>query len=139
VLLGIGVFVATELGAGLSDLFHGRARLGPPTAVTLGLARIVLFLSPFAVLSYGLARRRRWAWFGSVAFAVVLTVFWTVIELTDPSGPGWKLDGTVSERIGGTAGQAIFPLASLSYAVLLYRSRAVRAFLCVGGGSLRDR
>ena len=127
----VSVAVASTIPTLLAiETFAGRV-LG-----TLFWVSCVLALAgPLCVLFYGLARRRRWAWRGSLVFAICVLILLAVSQLARPTGPSNgpfpQFEIKPEQQLGATIARITIPLLTLIYTIRLYFSSKVRAFLGV--------
>jgi len=127
-ILLFGIVSVAALGATLKNPDAPAPGL-PVLRVVVGLLFYIALVSPIAFLFYGLTRRRRWAWRSSIGFAIGLLFLVVVSQLVRPKGPIPQIEIAPSERFGAMLARVTIPLLLCVYAVRLYFSPKVRAFL----------
>jgi len=116
-LFVITLLVFWGIGQLRVGLVIGNSRL---VAVALGIA--IVPSSIFLALFIGLARRRRWAQWGSIAFAVLLLMLGIWNAFHPPQY------ASSAEAGGGAIGSLVVIALMVLYPIRLYRSASVREF-----------
>jgi uncharacterized membrane protein (DUF485 family) len=122
----ISLALVTTLLAALPSI---SSTLRSVLATLVGLLMSLVLAGPAAVLFYGLARRRTWAWRGSIAFMACFVLLMVISQLVRPKGPLPEIEIAPNERFGAHLAQITIPILLGLYVFRLYFSPKMRAFL----------
>jgi hypothetical protein len=87
-----------------------------------------ILLAGLITLSLGLVRRRRWAWWGSIVFAVLLLALVVASRLRPEGEPIPILPIPPQQLFGAAVGDVVLFVALVAYPLRLFFSRTVRIF-----------
>ena len=99
--------------------------------IALGSAIQATCITSLVLLFMGLVKRRRWAWYGSIVFALLLLVLFIHSNLYPPDGPIPLLPIASNQMLGAVIGEAMITLLVVIYPIRLFFSHKVRAFFSV--------
>ena len=96
--------------------------------LTLALLWPLTMLSAFTTLFIGLVRRKRWAWYCSTAFALLILFVTFHGRISPPSGPLPLLPIAPNQMLGAAVGEAVVTILVVLYPLRMYFSDKVRTF-----------
>ena len=88
------------------------------------LTMLVVFIALFV----GLARRKRWAWYCGIAFALLILFVIFHSRISPPSGPIPLLPIAPNQMLGAAVGEAVVTIFAVLYPLRIYFSDKVRIF-----------
>ena len=126
------VIGSVAVASTIPNLLAIESLVGRVLGTLFWLAFVLALIGPLCLLFYGLARRRRWAWRGSLVFAICVLILLALSQLARPSapsnGPFPQFEIKPEEQLGATIARITIPLLMLIYTIRLYFSSKVRAF-----------
>jgi len=91
----------------------------------------VSFVILATALFIGLVKARRWAWHGSVVFAILFMVFVFYTRAYPATGPIPQIPIPSNQLLGAAIGELLVTVLVILYPFRMFYSRRVRAFLGV--------
>jgi hypothetical protein len=128
-LLAIAIVLQVyALIMGLLALPRALASSLPWSSLLLAFSATSAILVLASMLFHGLARARRWAWHGGVAFAVLLLVM-VFYSRANPAVPPSEIPA--NQLFGAAIGELLITVLVVLYPIRMYFSKKVRLFLGV--------